>query len=230
MYFTLVTTFTIGYGDIVPQGVSKVLIMLQSLTAMILMVAFTTKLISRKQEEAIDAMHAFTDGNTVRHIREEFYLLRKDLERIMRAEKEHGSVSESNWELAEAAALHALVLVDDIKELLAEMGKSDTRTNRRREQVIFESMYRTVRRFDEFFSQLSHYDTSLSHAHVSFLHAAREFFEEVHGVARVWHTLSPHQRITEFDERIMATSTRMETHIDHVLHLTRTKHPATKHD
>jgi hypothetical protein len=63
LYFSAVTATSIGYGDIVPTGVSRVLAVCEGMAGLILFGCVVSKFVSRRQEELIGQIHriAFED-------------------------------------------------------------------------------------------------------------------------------------------------------------------------
>ncbi|MDD3897312.1 MAG: potassium channel family protein [Candidatus Peribacteraceae bacterium] len=79
LYYSITTATTVGYGDIVPQGFSKALASLQSVTALLIWTIFVTKLVSHRQEEAIREVHRLTFEDVFHNVREGFFIIRKAL-------------------------------------------------------------------------------------------------------------------------------------------------------
>lgn len=60
LYFSLVTATTVGYGDIVPLGISKAIATMEALGSFFLFAVIVTKLASHRQEIILAEIHRHT--------------------------------------------------------------------------------------------------------------------------------------------------------------------------
>ena len=98
IYFSFVTVTSTGYGDITPMGASKLLAIFQSILALLVFAVLVTKLVSKQQDVALQQIHKLVFEDVFHNIREGFYIVRKDFDRIIHT-AEHGvALTEHNWE------------------------------------------------------------------------------------------------------------------------------------
>jgi Ion channel len=60
LYFSFVTATSIGYGDIVPIGVGRVIAVAEAITALLIFGAVVAKFVSHRQEELVSEIHRIT--------------------------------------------------------------------------------------------------------------------------------------------------------------------------
>lgn len=60
LYFSFVTATSIGYGDIVPVGIARVLAVAEAISALLIFGAVVAKFVSHRQEELVSEIHRVT--------------------------------------------------------------------------------------------------------------------------------------------------------------------------
>ena len=83
VYFSIITATTVGYGDIVPMGISKILAAGESVLGFFLFAVFVTKLVSFRQEIALHQIHKLTFEDVFYNTREGLFIIRKDFDAII---------------------------------------------------------------------------------------------------------------------------------------------------
>ncbi|MBS3055889.1 MAG: two pore domain potassium channel family protein [Candidatus Aenigmarchaeota archaeon] len=81
IYFSAVTTSSLGYGDIAPMGLSRILIMFEVLLGLLFIGAFASKIISVKQDMMLEEVYKMSLDGQIRSLRSTLFLYRKDLEK-----------------------------------------------------------------------------------------------------------------------------------------------------
>lgn len=148
IYFSVITSTTVGYGDIIPQGWSKLLAGLQSIIAFFVFGLCISKLVSNKQEIAIRQMHKLTFEDVFRNTREGLYIVRKDFDHIMLQAETLKRIDEEHWENLAVAYKQAQSLIAEIPDFYR--GDGDLYTiDERREQLLQEAVHRTVHRINQ---------------------------------------------------------------------------------
>ena len=60
LYFSFVTATSVGYGDIVPVGIARVIAVAEAVTALLIFGAVVAKFVSHRQEELVSEIHRVT--------------------------------------------------------------------------------------------------------------------------------------------------------------------------
>lgn len=148
IYFSVITSTTVGYGDIIPQGFSKALAGLQSIIAFFVFGLCISKLVSNKQEIAIRQMHKLTFEDVFRNTREGLYIVRKDFDHIMLQAETVKQIDAEHWENLMVAYKQAQSIIAEIPDFYR--GDGDLYTiDERREQLLQEAVHRTLHRINQ---------------------------------------------------------------------------------
>lgn len=148
IYFSIITATTVGYGDIIPQGLSKFLAATQSIFAFFVFGVCISKLVSHKQEIAIRQMHKLTFEDVFRNTREGLYIVRKDFDHTMLQAETVKRIDEEHWENLMVAYKQAQSLIAEIPDFYR--GDGDLYTiDERREQLLQEAVHRTLHRINQ---------------------------------------------------------------------------------
>lgn len=83
IYFSFVTSTTLGYGDIAPIGINKVFSMTQATGGLIILSFIISKLVSKKQEDMIQEIHHTSFEEHIRTLRSGIYHFRENIERLI---------------------------------------------------------------------------------------------------------------------------------------------------
>jgi hypothetical protein len=84
LYFSAVTATSVGYGDIVPTGVSRVLAVLEGIAGLILFGCVVSKFVSRRQEQLIGEIHRIAFEDRLGRVRTNLLLVRTELQATAR--------------------------------------------------------------------------------------------------------------------------------------------------
>lgn len=144
LYFSVVNITTLGYGDIVPHGASKILAALEATTGFALFGLLISKLASQRQEQVTDEVHRHVILEAFGSLRQGLFVVRKDLDGViqnMRGKR----VSEDDWETLGVALLHAEALIREVSLLGIESVLDAARRT-----LLAEAVLRTVRRMGDF--------------------------------------------------------------------------------
>ncbi len=145
VYFSIITAASVGYGDISPHGLSKIVASFESLSSLFVFAILVSKPISERQEKALYQMHKLTLDEIFTSIREGFFIMRKDFDGLMEEVRTTGALSEHAKENFETALHHGEVLLQDIPAFYdneRQLYKIDIR----REKLLAEAVERTVER------------------------------------------------------------------------------------
>ncbi len=84
LYFSAVTATSIGYGDIVPSSLARVLAVCEGIAGLILFGCVVSKFVSRRQEELIGQIHRIAFEDRLGRVRTNLLLVRTELQATAR--------------------------------------------------------------------------------------------------------------------------------------------------
>jgi hypothetical protein len=84
IYFSAVTATSIGYGDIVPSGASRVIAIGEGIAGLILFGCVVSKFVSRRQEELVAETHRIAFEDRLGRVRTNLHLVRTELQETSR--------------------------------------------------------------------------------------------------------------------------------------------------
>lgn len=205
LYFSTITATSVGYGDIVPQGFSKIIAGIESFFALFVFGILIAKPISEREEAALYQVHKLTLENIFNTIREGFFIVRKDFDAIIAAAKEK-RLTEQSMENLDTALKHAHVLLEDIPTFYDTERRLYV-IDRRREHLLAESVERTFERMELLLTTL---DATKSpwRSRSEILSSMQELSEIMTKIIRHWqrhaskHIHSPLRRLEEKAEHL----------------------------
>ena len=214
-YFSIITATSVGYGDIVPQGFSKVLSMLQAITALLIFAVFVTKLVSRRQDIALHEVHRMTFEGIFTSIRQGLFIVRKDFDELIRGVEEGRALTARDWENLTTAFLQAQSLIEEIPELYNGTLHDLATIDITRERLLFEAIHRTIQRIDRLISVLEKHEPGWQQQ--------RSAMKELHSVIAIldrimplWRQRSPYHEVKEFED-IFGLSSQLHERIKNTL-------------
>lgn len=154
LYFSIVTSTTTGYGDIVPMGFSKVLACVQALVGFFLLAILVTKLVGQQQDLAVRQMHKLTYEDVFHNTREGLFVIRKDFDRIIAKLEQHDALSAEDWEDVAIAFEQGQTLLLEIPEFYSSEEVGLYTIDERREQLLQEAVHRTLHRINQLIDEL----------------------------------------------------------------------------
>jgi hypothetical protein len=143
VYFSTMTATTVGYGDIVPLGLSKLLAAVEGVLAFGTFGIFLTKLVSLRQDTAIHEMHRMAFENIFFNMRHGLFIARKDFDGFIRMAEDGHSMSNRDWHNLTSAFLHIQSWLEEVPSFYRNDVYS---IDGKRERMLFESIERTLDR------------------------------------------------------------------------------------
>lgn len=140
IYFSVMTATSVGYGDIVPVGFSKILAMVQSIVALMIFAIFVTKLVSRRQDKMMDDMHRMSSESIFHSLRQGLFIVRKDFDTLIDMLETEKTLSAEEWDILTTAYIQTEKLMEDMPQLY------NNRTDAKRDALLLEAIQRTLRR------------------------------------------------------------------------------------
>lgn len=193
IYYSVITATSTGYGDIVPQGFSKVLASLQSIIAMMVFAMFVTKLVSFRQEQALKEVHRLTFEDVFHNIREGLYIIRKDCDQII-VDARDGHLTEERWKDLTVMYQMSQSILKEIPDFYAakETDAGFYTIDSTREKLLHESVHRTLHRINTMLDALSENNITWAEHTESFRELQRLVIT-VDEVAPIWQSDSPYR-------------------------------------
>ena len=82
LYFSFVTALSIGYGDVTPVGLVRLLAIVEGAAALLIFGIVISKLVSRRQEELTEEIHRITFEDRLGRVRTNLHLVLSELQAI----------------------------------------------------------------------------------------------------------------------------------------------------
>lgn len=147
LYFSVITATSVGYGDILPQGVSKLFASLEAILGLSLFAILVSKPISERQEHTLMRTHKLTLDAMLTTIREGFFIMRKDFDSLIQ-DAEDGKLDDKLLKNFAIALGQGQILMEDIPTFY-DVDRHISGLDERREMLLAESVERTFNRLVE---------------------------------------------------------------------------------
>lgn len=197
MYFSIITATTTGYGDILPQGFSKFLAGLQAVLSFFVFGVFISKLVSNRQEIALEQVHKLTFEDVFHNIREGLYIIRKDFDHLMVVAEEKGVFDDQQWENLQTALKQAQSLVQEIPTFYDDEHNLYT-IDATREELLQEAVHRTLHRASQLLDVLSEAEIPWAENTQS-VEGLRTLTTVIDQIIPLWRTRSPYRKREAFE-------------------------------
>jgi hypothetical protein len=198
-YFSIVTATSTGYGDILPQGISKILAMTQCISALLVFAVLVGKLVSQRQDLALHEVHRMTFEGIFYQIRGGLFTVRKDFDLLIEKADTKTPFDHNDWHRLSSAYLHAQNIIEQIPDLYTGLGSSLHSIDLKRERLLFEGIHRTLARLNIL---LEHFDSAnidwVKHSESS--RELQALIESIDIIMPIWKSRSPFHEVKEFEE------------------------------
>jgi hypothetical protein len=148
LYFSVITGATVGYGDVLPLGISRGLAALEGILSFVLLAVFVSRIASRKQDAALSDIHSLARDSLFNNFRHGLFIARKDLDNIVDKVVDGGTLTERDWKNVRTAFRQMHTQVDNVPQLYA-IGNKGERIDEDHEQLVLDSVERSLRRARE---------------------------------------------------------------------------------
>lgn len=196
LYFSVITSTTVGYGDLTPYGISKLFAACQSVTGFFIAALFVAKLVAYRQEVTLERVYELTFQAHFQSIRESFYLIRKDLDAAMREMEQSKTLTTHGWENLAIAFRQARSLLEEVLSFYGTEQHMHT-IDPKREVLLLDAVNRTVQRLRRLLEGFAHHDIDWrkQKAAAAELH---DVLSVIDGTLTQWQELSPHETDEHF--------------------------------
>jgi potassium channel LctB len=108
LYFSFVTVTSVGYGDVLPRGIARVMAILEAVSGLLIFGAVVAKFVSRRQDQVVAEIHQITFEERMDRIQTNLLMVLSELQWVamMFAEKK-ASVERINARLESTALVFA---------------------------------------------------------------------------------------------------------------------------
>lgn len=200
IYFSIITATTIGYGDIVPQGLSKLIAACEGIFGFLVFATLISKLSSYKQEITLSQIHKLSFEENFRGIRESLFRMRRDFEQITKqvtAQHKLDDISLDNLAVAFKEGKSMISTIPDLYDEANELFILDYN----REELLIEAVNRTLHRANDLITKFEQNKITIKIDDIYF-QSLEGFIKSIDEIINIWQSKSPHGRNIEFDEII----------------------------
>ncbi len=194
-YFSLITASSVGYGDIVPQGISKAFAAAQAVLGILLFGLLVAKLVSRKNDDVINDVHRLTFESIFYHIRQGLFVVRKDFDVLIRDVEHRKMLAPHEWDNLTAAYLQAQSLIEELPDFYS--NSSAYILDRKRESLLIDSVQRTLQRLLHLLHCLDREQIDWR-AHETSRQQLESLISIIDAAILVWEKQSPNHTIEHF--------------------------------
>ncbi len=207
LYYSIITATSTGYGDITPIGFSKALASIQSISALFIFAVFVTKLVSQRQDMALQEVHRLTYEDIFHNMRGDLFNVRKDLDSIVAQAKQNQKLTEESWENLMIGYQQCQSLFVEIPEFY-DGGNTYYTIDPKREELLLEAVHRTLHRINKTLNVLSEEGIEWT-KHEPSMTELVELMNVIDRVTPLWEERSPYQKKEAFEDIIKV---KTETH------------------
>jgi hypothetical protein len=201
LYYSIITATSTGYGDITPRGFSKTLACMQSISALFVFAVLVTKLLSHRQEIALQEVHKLTYEDIFHNTRSDLFVVRKDLDAIIEEAMHKGCLSEESWENLAIAYQQCQSLINEIPEFY-DGGNAFYIIDEKREELLLEAVHRTLHRINKTLDALSRSGIDWTN-HAPSMRDLEELMRVVDRTMPLWQERSPYQQREAFEDILL---------------------------
>ncbi|RLE37864.1 hypothetical protein DRJ17_05575 [Candidatus Woesearchaeota archaeon] len=124
IYFSFVTSTSLGYGDIAPLGIAKLLSVIEVISGLIIYGMIISKIVSVKQEKMLEEIHSMSEKEQINRLRSSFYLYRSEINKYnYRINTEKATKAEIN-DLWMTFTSFDVALMDTVR-IMKRLNKND---------------------------------------------------------------------------------------------------------
>lgn len=182
IYFSAITATSVGYGDIRPHGISKLIASLQGMMTLFTFAIFVAKPVSERQDAALYQMHKLTLDEIFTSVREGFYIMRRDFDAAIHAMESGAGLSEHAESNLQTALHQGEILMEDIPTFY-DTEQQLYILDQRRETLLAEAVERTCGRLARVHAMAREKQVTFSKATVT---AVQEFRQQAMSVMQIW--------------------------------------------
>jgi len=120
IYFSFVAATTTGFGDVLPNGLFKVIAIFEVVFGLLLLALVTSRLVSIKQDAILNEVYEISFNERINRMRSSLLLFRQNTERLV-LKAEEKTLKSRDFEMAES---YIYSLRDVLEEILSVLFKT----------------------------------------------------------------------------------------------------------
>ena len=120
IYFSFVTATTTGFGDILPSGTFKIIVILEVLGGLLLLALVTSKLVSLKQDIILSEIYEISFNEKINRMRSSLLLFRQNISRVI---SNIDAGTSKKREISDIY-IHISALEDSLNDIMSLFAKS----------------------------------------------------------------------------------------------------------
>lgn len=197
IYFSTITATTVGFGDLVPHGIAKAFVMVQSILSLFCASIFVAKLVSHRQEVAFKQVHRLSFENVFHQTREGFYISRRDFDALIREIGDTGTLSDRSWSNLSVACHACETFLEEIPYFYSSDADLYT-IDHKRESLLIDALRRTLERLADTLAALESKGIAWQERPETRAEL-KELLQSVADTLPVWRGRSPHGNAGGFE-------------------------------
>jgi len=198
LYFSVATATTVGYGDLVPHGFAKFFAALEAMIGFGVFGIFIAKIVSFKDEAALQEVHKLAFESNFYNTSEGFYIIRRDFDGIMHEAEQQGTISARSWENLIVACQKGQSLLEGIPDFYNDNHLYTI--DQKREQLLFDAVYRTLVRLEHLLDALGTEEVNIVwNDHPKSREALQGLLAVAGRILHLWENKSPHENAERFE-------------------------------
>lgn len=151
LYFSVITGATVGYGDVLPLGISRALAALEGIISFVLLAVFVSRVASRQQNEAIRDIHSLSRDSLFNNFRHGLFIARKDLDKLVEKVDANEPLTERDYKNLRTSFRQMQTQIRNVPQLYA---MSSGTIDEDHEELVLDSVERSLRRAREAIDKL----------------------------------------------------------------------------
>lgn len=152
-YFSVVTATSLGYGDIVPVGVSRAIAVAEATLGMLVFGAVIAKVLSHRQGQLVQELHSITFQERLGRVQTSLHLLVADFHTISVI---HQQQSLAERRIAARVKSAAMLLERELRSVRDLLHQPDNRTDEATLETILTTLDAALGEFVEIIDAASH--------------------------------------------------------------------------
>lgn len=189
IYFSAITSTTVGYGDLTPLGIAKFLAAIQGFLGFFGVGLLTAKIVSHKQDVVLNHIQKVSFDSFFRDMREDLFIVRRDFDTIMK-EARKGSISEKSLQNLATACSACELLIEEIP-LFYTVEQELYTIDAKREVLLLDALQRTLAQLQKLAGLMSTGDGALEQMKL--------LVKTIEDVLPLWQSKSPYQQDSAFE-------------------------------